>query len=518
MISIRSLTFIYTLAYLLLLALLAITIRWFDSYPKDLQRALDYQQRDIKSVQTSIRFAHKDLTFLARDYSSFPIIRNLVANPTPKRIASAKEGFEISLANLDYFALIKNQQEISAAFYKAEGKEQAFEFSVAQRNTLRQRYLQTPPDQIIEDFALFNGQPVMVSIHPIKDLSKLEKPVIGRIIMGSRLYGEPLTNIAKKIQTPVFANNSKPIRLRDQTPLNADISNQITPTSTRCLFDNNEVLVSCFTISHNQALIPKFFDWQSFSPFVMFALIPIIMFWLTMLKLIRPLENFTLFLRNSVISADIKKIERPNFVSEIEQFRITFNELCDIVNQQKTELKQQAKIDQLTQIANRRAFDYELERNWNQLGRNGGRCALVICDLDFFKLFNDHYGHLHGDKILKLVAETLEPFTRRSDEICARFGGEEFILIMHYQEESELEKRLKEILSAINQLQEPHSESRFGRLTLSLGICTLDIEANELINQHKKDWIKQADDALYEAKEKGRNQYILRPFVFINEN
>ena len=72
MISIRSLALVYTLAYLLLLALLAVSIRWFDSYPKDQQRALDYQQRDIKSVQTSIRFAHKDLTFLARDYSLSP--------------------------------------------------------------------------------------------------------------------------------------------------------------------------------------------------------------------------------------------------------------------------------------------------------------------------------------------------------------------------------------------------------------------------------------------------------------
>lgn len=514
MTSIRSLTFAYTLAYILLLAFLALSIRWFDSYPKEQQRALEYQQKDIKSVQTSILFAHKDLTFLTRDYSSFSIIRNLVAEPNPKRLTNAKEAFEVSLPNLEYFALIKGQQDISAAFYKKEGEQQAFEFSIAQKESLRQRYLDTPVDQIIEDFALFNGHPVMVSVHPVKDLSKREKPVMGRIIMASRLYGEPLTKIAKKIQTPVFASNTKPIKLRDQTPLNARLDNDITAASTRCLFDNQETLVSCFTISHDQSLIPTFLEWRSFAPFLAFALIPIIMLWLTMSKLIIPLERFTQFLRHSVISEDIKKLETSNPVVEIEQVRSSFNELCDIVNQQKMALEQLSKMDQLTQIANRRAFDIELERNWHQLGRYGGRCALVLCDLDFFKLFNDHYGHLHGDKILKLVASTLEPFARRSDEICARFGGEEFILIMHYQEQYELEKRLEGIVTTINQLQEPHKESSFGRLTLSLGISTLDIGANALVEQQSKDWIKQADDALYQAKEQGRNQYVLRPFVF----
>jgi PleD family two-component response regulator len=131
-------------------------------------------------------------------------------------------------------------------------------------------------------------------------------------------------------------------------------------------------------------------------------------------------------------------------VAEIEQVRSTFNELCDIVNQQKCEREKLTKTDKLTGIANRRAFDNELERNWNHLGHYGGHCALILCDLDFLKLFNDHYGHL----------------------------------------------------------------------TLSLGISTLAVKEDELLKQHSKDWVKQADDALYEAKEQGRNQYIIRPFVF----
>ncbi|OUS40568.1 hypothetical protein A9R00_05410 [Oleispira antarctica] len=514
MTSIRSLTFTYTFAYLVLLALLAISIRWFDSYPKEQERALEYQQKDIRSIQNSIRFSHKDLTFSARDYASFRAIRNLIQNPNPELLELAQFEFNTSLINIEYIALINGQDDISASFYKSEGKQKAFIFSEQKKEVLKQRYLTSPTSAIIEDFELFNDNPVMVSVHPVKDLTKREKPIIGRIILASRLSGDAIVKMEKIVQIPIFESDERPTKLRNQIPLEANLDNDITSTSTRCLFDNKNTLISCFIISHDKSLIPKFLDWESFAPFLAFALIPMIIFWLTLSKFIIPLEKLTHFLRRRVINEDIKKIPVPSPVIEVEQVRSTFNELCDIVNQQKHALEKLTEIDQLTGIANRRAFDNELERSWNQLSRNGGRCALILCDLDFFKLFNDHYGHLHGDKILKLVASTLENFARRSDEICARFGGEEFILIMHYQEQQQLEKRLDGIIKAINQLQEPHKESSFGHLTLSLGISTLEVGANELIQQQSKDWIKQADDALYQAKELGRNQYILHPFVF----
>ena len=87
---------------------------------------------------------------------------------------------------------------------------------------------------------------------------------------------------------------------------------------------------------------------------------------------------------------------------------------------------------------------------------------------------------------------------------------------MQFDDQQQLNNRLDDILAAINQLQEPHKESSVGHLTLSLGISTLVVKEDELLKQHSKDWVKQADDALYEAKEQGRNQYIIRPFVFTN--
>ena len=116
MTSIRYLTFTYTLAYLVLLAVLAIAIRWFDTYPQEQKRALDYQQKDIRGIQNSIRFAHKDLTFLARDYASFRAIRNVIQDPSPALLELVQVQFNSSLRNIDYIALINGQQDINASF------------------------------------------------------------------------------------------------------------------------------------------------------------------------------------------------------------------------------------------------------------------------------------------------------------------------------------------------------------------------------------------------------------------
>jgi hypothetical protein len=100
--------------------------------------------------------------------------------------------FNSSLRNIVYIALINGQQDISPSFYKSANTLKAFSFSKHQKSVLRQRYLTTSTDAIIEDFELFNDHPVMVSVHPVKDLTKREKPIFGRIIIAPRLSGEVL--------------------------------------------------------------------------------------------------------------------------------------------------------------------------------------------------------------------------------------------------------------------------------------------------------------------------------------
>lgn len=170
------------------------------------------------------------------------------------------------------------------------------------------------------------------------------------------------------------------------------------------------------------------------------------------------------------------------------------------------ELQKLASLDGLTGIPNRRRFDEVLHTEWQRAQRTGSPLALLLCDIDFFKSFNDTYGHLSGDMCLKKVAMALSTCLRRPADLAARYGGEEFALILPDTDEkgalivAEACRRRVEDL-AMDNAQSPIG----GKVTLSLGlasvICSRQMSPENLINM--------ADQALYEAKHNGRNQATL---------
>ena len=171
--------------------------------------------------------------------------------------------------------------------------------------------------------------------------------------------------------------------------------------------------------------------------------------------------------------------------------------------QMESQLRLAAEQDGLTQVANRRMFNQYLEEQWLQALQSQTPLALILCDVDFFKLYNDTYGHLAGDECLHRVAQALARCVRRSQDLVARYGGEEFGLIlpnMDLKEASDLADRLR---TTILNCQIPHQSSPISPyLTLSLG-CVSGIPQ---INLQSADLITQTDLCLYQAKRWGRNQ------------
>ncbi|MBA3036302.1 MAG: diguanylate cyclase [Desulfobacterium sp.] len=160
-------------------------------------------------------------------------------------------------------------------------------------------------------------------------------------------------------------------------------------------------------------------------------------------------------------------------------------------------------MDALTGIANRRHFDKMLGSEWNRAKRSGLPVSLIILDIDYFKKFNDNYGHPAGDVCLKLVAQTLNKCVRRSGEIVARYGGEEFAVILPSVNHNDALKLAEKLRSHIESLKIIHAYSNIADcITISLGAATTvpkdGLEPAELINT--------ADKMLYEAKNHGRNQ------------
>ena len=167
-----------------------------------------------------------------------------------------------------------------------------------------------------------------------------------------------------------------------------------------------------------------------------------------------------------------------------------------------TQLAALSATDGLTGIANRRRFDEVLASEWSRAARSGQPLALVMLDLDFFKPYNDHYGHLAGDDCLRHVARVLAEHLHRGGDLVARYGGEEFVLLASVRDAADALHIAEAARLALAGLALPHAASPFGVVTASLGVA-LRVpavgEATDLL-------VQQADRALYQAKAQGRNQ------------
>jgi diguanylate cyclase (GGDEF)-like protein/PAS domain S-box-containing protein len=161
-----------------------------------------------------------------------------------------------------------------------------------------------------------------------------------------------------------------------------------------------------------------------------------------------------------------------------------------------------ALTDGLTGLANRRRFDQYLSIEWRRNLRNPQPLSLLMLDVDLFKAYNDTYGHQRGDSCLKQIAEACMDVVSRPGDLMARFGGEEFVVVLPNTESEGALHVANEICESLRNRQLPHSNSPFGIITVSIGCVTLVPQAD----RHAPDMIAIADHALYTAKSNGRNQ------------
>ncbi|UGA55220.1 sensor domain-containing diguanylate cyclase [Vibrio sp. VB16] len=167
------------------------------------------------------------------------------------------------------------------------------------------------------------------------------------------------------------------------------------------------------------------------------------------------------------------------------------------------ELERLSFLDGLTQIANRRSFDEQLDTILNIHKRQKMSLTVMLCDIDFFKDFNDNYGHQKGDETLRLVAQSFQQVLTRSSDCVARYGGEEFGFVIpntNYNGAQVLARKIHDVIKELNIKHEFSSVS--DRITLSIGVVSVTPTSNDVPNR----LIGYADQALYSAKKQGRNQ------------
>jgi diguanylate cyclase (GGDEF)-like protein len=184
-------------------------------------------------------------------------------------------------------------------------------------------------------------------------------------------------------------------------------------------------------------------------------------------------------------------------------------EELQIANQHLEEL---ASLDGLSGLANRRGFDREIERAWRSAGERSESVALMMVDIDHFKLFNDRYGHVAGDTCLRAVAETLSLVTLDEAVLVARYGGEEFALLLPGLDIDRAKSLAEEVRRTVEDLLINHSESPCGHVTVSIGVESVVPQSY----QTSADLVEAADRALYDAKRRGRNKVVAHAAILLS--
>lgn len=194
--------------------------------------------------------------------------------------------------------------------------------------------------------------------------------------------------------------------------------------------------------------------------------------------------TFVIMKRNIIVSKLVK--EKTNELLEV-------NEKLELLS----------RTDSLTNISNRRYFNEYLKKEWNRAIREKTSLSIIMSDIDYFKQYNDTYGHLEGDICLKNIALCLKDSINRSTDLLARYGGEEFVIVLQ-NTNSPFSLAVK-VIKSIENLKIPHKNSKVSEfVTMSIGIITVSPNKDNNI----LDFLQKADDALYQAKEKGRNQVV----------
>ena len=189
------------------------------------------------------------------------------------------------------------------------------------------------------------------------------------------------------------------------------------------------------------------------------------------------------------------------FMFDISERKKTEEQLLALQKQ----LEEYSYKDGLTGISNRRMFDSVLEVEWASAQRSRRPLSLVLLDIDCFKQFNDHYGHIQGDDCLRRVATALEETAVRPRDCVARYGGEEFVLVLPETDAVSAQKIAERCRQAVRQLRIPHERSGVAPLlTVSLGVGTIVPEAGDSPTA----FIEAVDRLLYQAKQQGRDRLL----------
>jgi diguanylate cyclase (GGDEF)-like protein len=236
--------------------------------------------------------------------------------------------------------------------------------------------------------------------------------------------------------------------------------------------------------------------------FILTLLTLFVAFWLLNRHLFQPVHQMIGQMENAVRDKNDMLVTHHG-IKEVHLVATAFNVMASRVREIIQELHRLSALDGLTNIANRRTFAQALEQEWLRAMRQDTPLSALLIDIDYFKQYNDCYGHQAGDDCLKSVASALSLAVQRPADLVARYGGEEFVVLLPETDEIGAHAVAQKLQQIVATLCIPHAASPIGdTVSMSIGICTLTPGRGE----SSRRLIAGADQALYRAKASGRNR------------
>jgi diguanylate cyclase (GGDEF)-like protein len=506
MITIRKFAIYAAIAYIASLFAALVVVRWVVFFPQEMSYTLQIQQKDLNSLKYALAADASELSLTTDDYAQWDDTWHFIQTPNGSYedvnfIAETFASLNVNFAML----LDMNKDPVFSKFYDGE--------DVVELDLKRSQELLKEDTQRLFSSAtnisyeLADGRLYLVVVSPVLR-SDESGPQRGWLVFARFIDEQYVAMMAERTQLEIAQADT----IGDNIILMAATLNDVALQRHVCLNNTNSAPVFCLQLLHDEHLIPKVMSMPSVVSFLLLSIFPLAIAMIVMRWVFMPIFQATEFFKHQDVD-NLQKLNIKTRIKEMADLARIYNEIIRRLHHHQERLKKSALTDALTGIANRSAFSKSIEQTWRRLTHRSSSTAVVMVDIDFFKRYNDHYGHQQGDHALMEVARALKNCAGRQDEVCARYGGEEFILIVYLDDAEDLNRFRLHLIDSIRKLNIRHEYSTVSeQLTISFGIAWIRHSGEWLKSATHKQWVKEADEALYDAKAAGRNQGMVRVF------
>lgn len=359
-------------------------------------------------------------------------------------------------------------------------------------------------------FVLTNYGPMMYSSHIITDNEGLEESA-GTMVMGILIDNNFVKDVnsntgfvVEKIDGKSFENV-----ISDKSIFGSNLDIYYLN-----YYDLNNKSIFSFKMESDEEILGvfSFYSEDNISLFLLVFISLFIIYFIMIFTLIKPVEDLSNHMKKIHKANEYSKINSKNIIiSELKNLYTYFNNLIDMAAYNRDlsqkinfELQQKAYYDQLTKILNRRGLNFRFDLIQNNFFNQNKPCSIIMLDIDFYKSYNDLYGHKKGDEVLVNICSIISEVLRNNNnDIFARYGGEEFVIFLHNVDEAQTLHVIERIQELIYNTNIKHKGSKVSdKITISFGYYLFD----DLKNKKLEGLMNFADVALYKSKENGRNQ------------